>query len=406
MDGRLALGLDVLGASVRVAADAAADALGFGLPTTPERLVRREVLEEILRDGAPRDQDRLPPLRAARLPGVQFESSNCTNFLIEPEFAPSGLASASGGLPRTLYAKLPCGDLATRIFANAVGFWQTEVEFCRQLAQRVAIRVPKVYAVAQRGSRFVILLENLHDEPGTTLFINRDMARGTSIERARRVVQMLAALHAPFWDLAEVAREALLPTRLHPYLAPGGRAKMRALNAAAIDRAQRAAPQTFTREHAALAHAAIAKWDDLMAVWYGRPLTLIHGDSHLGNCFEYATPNGPRMGMLDFQGVQWGRGVRDVQYFLINSLEPELLADHEQDLIELYVAELAAHDITLDPAEARFQYRAFAFQTLMVAVVSLGAAAMTERAETVGTVLRRSVAAIDRLGFGAWLAGT
>jgi hypothetical protein len=108
--------------------------------------------------------------------------------------------------------------------------------------------------------------------------------------------------------------------------------------------------------------------------------------------------------MLDFQGVQWCRGIRDVQYFLINSLEPELLAEQEPALIDLYVAELAARGVALDPAEARMQYRAFAFQTLMVAVVSLGVGGMVERSETVEAVLRRSVAAIDRLGFGEWLA--
>ncbi|MBK7951421.1 MAG: phosphotransferase [Deltaproteobacteria bacterium] len=410
MDGRLALGVRVLGAASRIAVDRVQEAFGGGLPRTPEQLVEREVLDALLHAHAPEGAEPLPPLRSARLPGVAFESSNCTNFLIEPDFEPlapragaTGV-TASPALPRTLYAKLPCRDLATRTFANAIGFWETEVAFCRNLAHRVPIRVPKVHAVAQQGSRFVLLLENLHELEGATLFINRDMARGTTIERARRVVQTFAALHAAFWGLSEAEREPLLPRRLHPYLAPGGRETMRALNASAIDRAHRAAPALFTRSHAAIAHAAIGKWDALMDVWYAEPLTLIHGDSHLGNCFEYATPEGPRMGMLDFQGVQWCRGIRDVQYFLINSLEPELLAAHEPALIDLYVAELGARGVALDAAEARMQYRAFAFQTLMVAVVSLGVGGMVERSETVEAVLRRSVAAIDRLGFGEWLA--
>ena len=38
------------------------------------------------------------------------------------------------------------------------------------------------------------------------------------------------------------------------------------------------------------------------------------------------------------------------------------------------------------------------------AVVSLGLGSLTEREETVRTLLARSVAAIDRLGFGEWLA--
>ena len=109
------------------------------------------------------------------------------------------------------------------------------------------------------------------------------------------------------------------------------------------------------------------------------------------------------MGMLDFQAVHWSKSMRDVQYFLIHSLEPDVLAAHEDGLIDHYLAELARFGVTLDPAEAREQYRAFSFQTLMVGVVSLGLGGLTEREATVRTVLRREVAAIERLRFGAWL---
>jgi aminoglycoside/choline kinase family phosphotransferase len=148
-----------------------------------------------------------------------------------------------------------------------------------------------------------------------------------------------------------------------------------------------------------------ARWDALMTFWYQGPLTLVHGDSHLANCFEYATPAGPRMGMLDFQAVHWSKGIRDVQYFLIHSLEPDVLAAHEDALIDHYLAELARFGVTLDAAEAREQYCAFSFQTLMVGVVSLGLGGLTERADTVRTCLRREVAAIERLRFGEWLDG-
>ena len=41
----------------------------------------------------------------------------------------------------------------------------------------------------------------------------------------------------------------------------------------------------------------------------------------------------------------------------------------------------------------------------ILAVTSIGLGSLTERDDTVRTVLRRSVAAIERLGFGDWLAG-
>ena len=108
------------------------------------------------------------------------------------------------------------------------------------------------------------------------------------------------------------------------------------------------------------------------------------------------------MGMIDFQAVHWSKGMRDVQYHLIHSLAPDVLARHESDLIDHYVAELARHGVALDPERAREQYRAFSFQTLMTDAVSF-AGGLTEREAVVRTVLERSAAAIERLRFAEWL---
>jgi hypothetical protein len=73
--------------------------------------------------------------------------------------------------------------------------------------------------------------------------------------------------------------------------------------------------------------------------------------------------------------------------------------------VDHHLAELARFGVVLDVGEAREQYRAFSFQTLMVGVVSLGLGGLTEREATVRTVLRRELAAIERLRFGEWLDG-
>jgi hypothetical protein len=401
MRGRLALGARLLGAASRIAADRLDEARGLALPRTPEQLARPEALNALLRDGAPTRPPPLPAVRGARLPGIDFESSNCRNFLVELAFDPG--AQAPEPLPTSFYAKLPGAAFATRLFAHAVGFWRTEVTFCARVAPRVPIRVPRVYAASYRGARFALLLENVQALPGARLFVNRDMAAGTTPERARTCIEMFALLHVAFWDLDAPRRERLLPMRLHPFLGPGARERNRALNALAIEPAHRAEPEVFTRRHVALCRLAIEKWDALLAHWYSAPLTLIHGDSHLANCFEYATPEGPRMGMLDFQGAQWCHGLRDVQYFLIDSLEPSRLAACEDELIGAYVEALAAQGVALDMAEARERYRALVLQTLMVAVVSLGLGALPERAETLRTVLARAVAASERLELAHWL---
>jgi hypothetical protein len=396
-NGGLALGASTGRAASQLLLDAAHERLGGALPRTAEQLARPEVVNALLHESARPGSEPLR-VRGVRLPGVEFESSNCRNFLIELDYE-----GAEG--PRSLYAKLPSASVRTRLFANALGFWALECVFCERVAPHVPIRVPRVHAVARRGARFVLLLENLREVPGARLFVNRDMAAGTTPERARLCLSAFAELHAAFHRFSPAQREALLPLALHPFLPERKRAVSRALNAAALEPTQRAAPDLFSAELAALCRRVGERWDDLIAYWYREPLTLVHGDSHLANCFEYATPSGPRMGMLDFQAVHWSKGIRDVQYFLIHSLEPDVLAAHEDALIDHYLAELARLGVALDPSETREQYRAFSFQTLMVGVVSLGLGGLTEREATVRAVLRREVAAIERLRFGDWLDG-
>jgi len=391
----------MLGAAGRVAADRAEEAWGGALPRTPEQLARVDVLNHLFREAAPQGGEPLPRIASARLPGVDFESSNCRNFLIDLE--PERLADADR-LPSRIYAKIPCANLTTRLFAHATGFWESEVTFCERIAAKAPIRTPRVYAAVHRGARFVLLLEDVSRLPGARLFINRDMCAGTTPEVAGRCIDTFAELHAAFWGLPASEREQLLPARLHAYMAPGGRERNRALNAAAIAPAHRAAPDVFTQRHVDLCRRAIAKWDALLDAWYAEPLTLIHGDSHLANCFEYDAPEGRRVGLLDFQGVSFCKGIRDVQYFLIDSVDSGTLAECEDELIRRYVGGLSRAGVELGLDVARAQYRALAFQTLMVAVVSLGLGALPERQETMLRVLERSVAAIDRLEFADWLA--
>jgi len=403
LTGEGGVALRAAGALGRIALDRVDEARGRALPRTAEQLADPRVLDDLLAHHAPPGAPPLPRVRRARLPGVAFESSNCTNFLIEVEFE----GGAREGLPRTLYAKLPPPELATRAFANALGFWEAEVLFCRRLAACLPVETPRVHAAARRGARFVLLLENLNERAGVRLFLNRDMAAGSTPERSRLCLETFARLHAAFWATPADQRDALLPMRLHAHLAKGARARSRALAQAAIEPAHRKAPDVFRPEHVALCRRALEKWDHLIDVWFEEPLTLVHGDSHLANCFEHPAPDdaaATRIGLLDFQGVHWGQGVRDVQYHLIDSLEPERLAGCEEALLDAYLAALARHGVALDRERAFAQYRALSFQTLVVALVSLGLGSLTEREETMRTVLRRSVAAIERLAFEGWLA--
>jgi hypothetical protein len=65
--------------------------------------------------------------------------------------------------------------------------------------------------------------------------------------------------------------------------------------------------------------------------------TLIHGDSHLGNVFL----DGSRVGLLDWACVSRAPGMRDVSYFLCNSIDTELRRRDERALLGVYLDGLA-----------------------------------------------------------------
>lgn len=108
--------------------------------------------------------------------------------------------------------------------------------------------------------------------------------------------------------------------------------------------------------------------------------------------------------MLDWQAAQWGQGIRDVHYFLTDSLPADVLAANEQELVQYYLEVLASHGVVLGFAETWYQYRGFSFQTWMTIVVSMGFGAMTEHMdELMPEIHRRCLASIERLQLGDWL---
>lgn len=378
----------------RLAFDALAEPFGCAIPLSPERVATPRYLTALLREHGVDPSLRRLRVRGAKRLDVRSVSSNCTNSVLAIESE----GSEDVALPESLFMKQPAPELLTRGFCTMIRIWELECRFYRAVAPRLPIRTPAAYAVARRGTRFVMLLENLHADPEVQLFSNPDMLEGPSIEQARRCLAALAKLHASFSDLSPTERETLLPRMLHPYLSPHMREVSKVLGAVALEPCRKKAPHLLTQEHVDLVKSTMKRWDALLDWWYREPLTLAHGDSHLGNFFLH----GEEVGMLDWQAVQWGKGIRDVQYFLIDSLPANLLASHEEELVRYYLAELAGHGVSLPFEEAWEQYRAYSFQTLITIVVSIGSGSMVGMDRVMEQILVRSLAAIERLRFAEW----
>ncbi len=378
----------------RLMADAVGEPFGFSIPLSPERIATPEFLNTLLREHSVDPALHGLVVDRASILDIKSVSSNCNNSVLSIE----GHGVDDGPVPDSLFLKQPAPELLTRAFCSMIRIWELECRFYRDVAPRLPIRTPKAWAVEHRGTRFALLLENLHADPEVQLFTNPDMMKGPSLQLAKRCLATLAKLHASFAGLAPAEREALLPRELHPYISPHMREISKVISAVSIEPCRKKAPHLLTPECVALLKRVMARWDVLLDWWYQEPLTLAHGDSHLGNFFV----DGDEMGMIDWQAAQWGKGMRDVQYFLIDSLPAELLAAHEEELVRFYLAELEGQGVKLPFEEAWEQYRAYSFQTFLTIVVSIGSGSMVGMDWVMEEILARSIAAIERLHFAEW----
>jgi hypothetical protein len=382
----------------RMAVDAVGDVLGKSMPYRPDVVATPEVLSRMINEGAVQPFSRPVELTRVDVQDIPSVSSNCRNLVLNLE--QSVEQSGQAELPDSVFLKVPMESAATRWFFTLINSWQLESHFFRHVAGRLPIRTPITYATAHQGTRFFLLQENLHVDDSVRLFTNFDMLNGPSLDIVRRCLDTFARLHASHFALPKVEREAILPEELHLFLSRSMGTVARNLNRFALKPCMKKHPGVIPDAVAEAYRGSIQHWDELLKFWFSEPLSLLHGDSHLGNFFV----SGDEMGMLDWQAAHWGKGVRDVQYFLIDSLPQAVLAEHERELVNYYVERRAVHGESIDPDVTWQEYRSFTFHTLFTIVVSIGFGALNEEQDTLmAEILRRSVAAVERVEYAEWL---
>jgi hypothetical protein len=297
-------------------------------------------------------------------------------------------------LPATMFVKLAPRDLPSRLFVSLFGLGRSEVAFYQSAREGLPVRAPQVYfaASAPRGARFALLLEDLA-ACGCRF---ADITSPGDPERASAVMRALASLHARFWDsprldgdLARLRRNApgdpvFRVGRILCDLAV--RPALRRFGELVPEELQRAAG--FVAKHRLL----------LESLWARPPLTLIHGDAHLGNLFF----DGEQVGFLDWQVAQPGQGLRDVTYFLTNSLAIPTRRAHGEDLIRVYLAALAEAGGPPVPFSLAWeQHRLHALYTWISCIVTAAAATLQSESVVRAGLERSSAAVMDLDSLGA-----
>ncbi|QHN29823.1 phosphotransferase [Gordonia amarae] len=246
----------------------------------------------------------------------------------------------AASLPAKLFTKGTPAAASTRILNSAFGLCQNEVRFYNELYPAVAgITLTPYGARLRSGGRFAIALATL--EPHEARFF--ELGSTVPLAHAESVIDALARLHAAYWESPRFAGDLnwLTPYSRQPGW-PIGQRVMPLVNRTWLQRRDDvpARIKQLTTRYLKNQNIFDAELESL-------PPTFCHGDTHAANTFARADGSA---GLFDWQQVHKAPGMRDVTYFIGWSLEPELRAASERDLIGRYLDGLRAHGIADAPS--------------------------------------------------------
>lgn len=223
---------------------------------------------------------------------------------------------------------------------------------------------PLVYRVIidRPAQDYVVVMEDL-DERGAD---PRDATRPISVEQAANALRALAGMHSRYWQFSGDS---------HPKLAwvqtwaptEGFQSGLKRRVPTGLERGGDWLPPDIA---ALTGDEVVAYWARFVSSLTDGPVTLLHGDAHIGN--TYVLPD-DQVGFLDWEVVRRGNWSQDVGYFLIGALTEEDRRAHERDLLAEYLRalELPADDRP-SGADGWLRYRASAAYGLAIWLSTLG----------------------------------
>lgn len=287
-------------------------------------------------------------------------------------------------LPETLFVKLQPFDQEQRDFLAMIGLGVSEAKLYASVGDRLPVRVPRCwYSTYDEGdSAFIMVLEDL-DASGCRFASAED---DDVVDIATSLVDELGTLHSAFWgdDLDWLSMHALSPSD-----SPEARERQ-AMGAAIVESALEQFAADLPAEFERLGRIYVGHHREITQLWNEGERTLIHGDDHIGNLFV----EGGRTGFYDWAVASRYPGMRDVAYFLCNSLPTEVRRSEEDRLINRYLSGLSAGGVDLNADLAREQYRLFSIYSWISATTTAAMGSRWQPAEVGYRAMERTTRAI------------
>jgi hypothetical protein len=283
-----------------------------------------------------------------------------------------------GAGPATLIGKFPTLDPGGREIGNLFRFYEREVRFYEEIAERVELATPRcLYSAANvSGDEYLLLLEDM--APARC----GDQLAGASIEDAELAVRSIAAFHATWWESRDLYALDWMPEVNAPVHQSAQRSYQEAWPIFADAYLHRVEPPMQRIIEELRDHVI-----DLLNALADTPRTIIHGDFRVDNMFFGGRAP---FSVIDWQISSKGRGIFDVAYLLAGGVDAKLRKEHEMRLLRAWHGILLEKGVQgYDWDRAVHDYRLCVLYCLVYVVISLG---------TLDSANARGVALFD-----AWL---
>jgi hypothetical protein len=238
-----------------------------------------------------------------------------------------------GAGPATLVAKCQSPAPENQFLSQAMGFYLREVNFYRQVADQLSVRVPKAYHAdcGPDGLPFVLLIEEITDA------YCPDQVKGLTLHEAERILETVAVLHAEFWETPQLYQLDWLPPMNNPLYKAGkamAEAQWPGFVAHYGDRVGGEMLDVLER--------ACQLYPDMLDWWVQQGhQTFTHTDCRAENYLFGGSAGADTITMIDFQLSTRHVGAWDVCNLLAASVTPEMRRENETHLIEHYYKRLS-----------------------------------------------------------------
>lgn len=282
--------------------------------------------------------------------------------------------------PSALFGKLAPTDPTQRQMVAFTDMGRREARFYAEIASELPLRVPRPIWSGwsdEDESQYFMLLEDL-SESGCSFPTSQDYETDQSVEG---MIDSLATLHGHYWASPRFSQD-------WTWIEPPMRSSIGPL---LVEQGMKQFGHRMPPAFHALATLYLDHNEAVCDLLDAGPETLTHGDSHIGNTFM----DHGEVGLLDWACVCRAPGIRDVSYYLCNSVPTSVRRERESALLERYLEKLAASGgVAASFEDAWRQYRRLATCSWIAATVTAAAGSRMQSIEVGLRAMDRATKAI------------